>query len=142
MQFDSSISSVDASQAIPRWVVSSELYPKYCDESLPTMKYPSVSPTAILGRMKDIMKFAIQTVLCNSYEDSVRTLDQQIYWTLILLRRHYIPLFTLGKRALRVYPSLQQYIRGQHIQVDTFHRQLVSLIQKKEGVYRRYDIYL
>ena len=126
IQFDSSFSSGDASRAIPRWVVSSELYPKYCDKILSTMRYPSVSPTAIVGRMKDIMKFATQKVLCNSYEDSVRTLDQQIYWILILLRRHHIPFLPSGKLAFRVYRSLQQYIQGQHIHVDPFHRQLVS----------------
>ena len=59
-----------------RWVASSEIYPKYCDEILSTMRHPLVFPTTIFGRMHDIMKLAALTIIRVSYDGAARTLDQ------------------------------------------------------------------
>ena len=80
-----------ASRSFPRWLAKTPEYEKQCNIIFANTRIPDGTSFETMCRYKGLLQEAAKRSLETLADGSAISLEQRIYWTLVLLRQHLRP---------------------------------------------------
>ena len=118
-------------QSIPSWVPRHPHFNRHCHELMDSVRILPGHPLEVLKRHKTIICEAARLTLQSAQKAvGALTIDQQIYWCMVIVRNRHQPTSTVFRRALDSYPYLANFMDPckSYVDLDGLCR-LISTLQ-------------
>ena len=126
----------DPRRTFPRWLGSSQAFQKALDQALSTIRVPPRSPAANVSRFKQLISTAAASALASAHLSPARTLKDNIYWCIVLLRSSRGFASRPIEHAIQAFPALRPYVRGECIDfigIESLLRTIATQMESEDS---------
>ena len=97
-------------RALPLWATKDPSYHDALDQEMHRCSFESMSPASAVLQMKLCMRSACRHTVEKSLRRGARTIEEQIYWSLVCVRALFHGYATKAVRAMIAYPTLETFV--------------------------------
>ena len=122
---------------LPVWATRDPLYKAALDQQMELSNLEAMPPSVAVKRLKICMSDACKQVTRKSFRRGARTIEEQIYWSLVCVRAMFTGSGWQVARSILAYPVLEQFILVKSAgeaklacNMDGINKHIVSLMQE------------